>query len=158
MGMSNIIALAALVVSVVTAGVAWRNSRATERMADVSGYFHWLPSKASVLLPSGDTIYVGYHLVLANRGPHRAEQVDLKVYLRRRGSDRQEVVLADLESNELPLEVLDRGGRYPIPWALGNGLEFLDERRFEVELTWMDGNGSHKRRIPLRRGNIGIVP
>jgi hypothetical protein len=32
---------------------------------------------------------------------------------------------------------------------------FVDERRFEVELTWRDGNGAQARRLPLRRGNIG---
>jgi hypothetical protein len=52
--------------------------------------------------------------------------------------------------------VLDPGGRYPIPWALGeDGLEFAADRRFEVEVTWRDGAGKQSRRIPLRRGNIG---
>jgi hypothetical protein len=127
-------------------------------MADVTAYFQWLLSKASVLLRSGDTISVGYHLVLANRGPHRAEKVNVKVYLSGQPVNRQEVVLADVVPGELPLEVLDSAGRYPIPWALGeSGLEFVDERRFDVELKWVDANGSQARRVPLRRGNIGSI-
>jgi hypothetical protein len=149
------IALAALVVSVATAGVAGWRSWSSGRRAEVGAYFRWLESRAWVRLPSGEVITVGYHLVLVNRGPRRAEQVDVEVY-RRRGSERQQTKLTDLQPGELPLDVLDPGGRYPIPWALGqDGLEFADDRRFEVEVTWRDRAGKQSRCIPLRRGNIG---
>jgi hypothetical protein len=155
MDTSDRIALVALLVSIATAGIAGWRSWSNERRADVSAYFRWLESRAEVVLPSGKKVTVGYHLILANRGPRRAEQVHVEVY-RRRGSERQRAELTDLQPGELPLDVLDPGGRYPIPWALGeDGLRFADDRRFEVEVTWRDGAGKESRCIPLRRGNIG---
>jgi hypothetical protein len=153
---SDIIALIALVVSIATAIYAswWK-----ERAANVGADFYWLPHLAEILLPSGETVEVGYHLVLHNRGPHRASNVNVKFYRFDKASGRTEVVLAAIEPAELPLEVLDIGVKYPIPWALGEtGTDFRKERRFDVEMEWSDGRcRRQKRRIALREGNIGNI-
>lgn len=137
----------------------WR-SWTGARKADVGAYLYWLPEYAHIVLPSGETVRVGYHLVLYNRGPHCATDVNVKVkvYVRGQGSGWQDVKLADIGFEELPLKALDSGARYPIPWALGeSGTEFRKERRFEVELSWNDSRlrGRQVRPIPLRMGNIG---
>lgn len=152
------IAIAALVVSILTAAITGWRALARARKADVSAYFNWLPAFAYIDLPSGDKVRVGYHLVLQNRGPHRARNVNVRVYAIGQGSDWQEALFTDIRPEELPLESLDSETRYPIPWALGeDGMEFRRERRFEVELAWKDSRLRRRqvRRIPLRKGNIG---
>ncbi|MBE1551855.1 hypothetical protein GGC64_005942 [Mycobacterium sp. OAS707] len=153
--MQNIIAFAALLVSLVTAAATWWMSRVKAKRAHVSAEFHWLREYAYITLPSGEESRVGYHLVLTNDGPHCATNVNVKVYPGGRASDWKELVLTDVTPDELPLSVLDSGGRYPIPWALGkDGMECRNMRRFEIELEWYDGHGKQTRRIPLRKGNF----
>jgi hypothetical protein len=95
-----------------------------------------------------------------NHEPHCATNVNVKVtvYARGQGSSKQDVVLADIGPDELPLEFLGSDGQYPIPWALGKGGSgFKTERRFAVELEWNDARGKQAGRIPPRKGNIGSV-
>jgi hypothetical protein len=86
--------------------------RAAERKADVTVSFHWLTAMATVVLPGREPLRAAYHLVLANRGPASARQVDLKVS----DPSGRPLSLLDVAPGEFPLEVLDDGSRYPIPW------------------------------------------
>jgi hypothetical protein len=150
---SDWIALAALIISVGTAGVAWWQRRVSQRRADVTAFLHWLPARAHILVDN-KSVFVGYHLVLWNRGPNRATEVNVKVHFVD-GHDEKQLALTDVAAGEFPLAQLEAGARYPIPWALGSdGLAFVEERRFVLTLSWTD-SGDRSLRIPVRRGNSG---
>src|SRR5690242_2115228 len=153
MGTSDWIALAALVVSVGTAAATlWQRHRA-QRRADVTAFLHWLPARAPIRIGDG-SVSVGYHLVLWNRGPARARDVDVSVLFVADGSE-EVLPLTDTTPDEFPLTLLESGARYPVPWALGqDGLARADERRFVLLLSWRDSR-SRTLRIPIRRGNTG---
>lgn len=143
------IALVSLAVSAVTFIVSWRHQRSHERAADVTVYFHWLVAYSKVRLKSGADRRAGYNLVLWNRGPSAATGVDITIY----DNDRHLRTLADSPPEEFPLERLDSGARYPIPWVLDNDSQG-ESRRFTVDISWHDGNGTQKHTLPLRRGQI----
>lgn len=143
-----IIAGLALGLSIFTWTVQHRRQAALERRADVSVYFHWLSSRARVAIPGREDVLAGYHLVLVNRGPAAAEQVSLTI----EDTDGRPLKLLDLYPNELPLTVLDVNGRYPIPFVYEPFTP--GARRFQVALTWSDGDGPHTRIVPLRRGEL----
>lgn len=153
---SDVIAALALVVSVVTAGLAFYQRWRDGRRAEVTAYFQWLDSLSRV--PVGDEGFrqVGYHLVLWNRGPSAATCVAVKACGLRSSGEQVPVRLAALLPGEMPLSILDVDGRYPIPWLLDDeaDLEFHKSRRFDVELTWRDRRGRRKTTVPLRRGNV----
>jgi hypothetical protein len=153
MDLSNWIALGALVVSAATAGYAWHQGRTAARRADVTAFLNWLPARAYINV-GGSEVSVGYHLVLWNRGPARARDVD--VVVRSPGTAAgADLRLTDIRPDELPLSHLDAGARYPIPWALGaDGLAMKDERRFVIHLSWTDSRRQVVE-IPVRRGNTG---
>lgn len=138
----------ALGVSIVTLVVQHLRQAALERRAEVSVYFHWLSSMARVAIPGREDVSVGYHLVILNRGPAAAERVSLTI----KDAEGRTLKLLDLHPNELPLSVLDVNGRYPIPFVYEPFTRHA--RRFEVTLTWSDGDGQHTRVIPLRRGQV----
>jgi hypothetical protein len=144
------IAVAALAVSAWTATTNHIRRYREIRHAEVTVYFTWL-TKAATVRPAagGDEHRAWYHVVICNRGPAIAQQVDLKV-LDSRG---KEVVFVDSPKGEFPLKRLDAGARYPIPWALGDGSQ-EKARRFEAKVSWTDGNGRQTRELPLRRGQI----
>lgn len=153
MDTSNWISLSALLVSLGTAGVAFWQRRVSQRRADVSAFLHWLPAKAHIRV-GVDEVSVGYHLVIWNRGPARASDLDVKVHFMD-GMAEEHLRLTDVADGEFPLAHLDPGARYPIPWALGDdGLARKDERRLVLSLSWNDSS-HHALRIPLRRGNVG---
>lgn len=143
-----IIAGLALGLSIFTWAAQNRRLAALERRADVSVYFHWLSSRARVAIPGREDILVGYHLVVVNRGPAAAELVSLTI----KDAEGRSLKLLGLDPNELPLSVLDVNGRYPIPFAYEPFTPAA--RRFEVSLTWSDGDGPHTRVVPLRRGQL----
>lgn len=150
---SDWIALSALIVSVATAifTLSWR--WISLRRADVTAFLHWLPARAYIQV-DGSEVSVGYHLIVWNRGPARARLVDVEVHFN--DGEKPEVLrLTDIADGEFPLEQLDPGARYPIPWALGeDGLARADERRFVLTLTWTDSR-RRRLRVPIRRGNVG---
>jgi hypothetical protein len=153
MDTSDWIALAALFVSVVTAGAALWQHRTSQRRADVTAFLHWLPARAHIRV-NEDEVTVGYHLVLWNRGPSRATDVNVAV-LFVENDNAEQLPLTDAGDGEFPLAVLEAGARYPIPWALGeDGLARKDERRFMLVLSWTDSR-QHTLRVPIRRGNVG---
>ena len=150
---SDWIALAALLVSVATAVLTMSWRLVSLRRADVTAFLHWLPARTYIETDGGE-VSVGYHLILWNRGPARAKRVNVKVQFM--DGDRPEALrLTDVREGELPLERLDPGARYPIPWALGaDGLARAEERRFVLTLSWTDST-SRTLRLPIRRGNVG---
>jgi hypothetical protein len=153
MDTSDWIALAALLVSVATAGTALWQHRRSERRADVTAFLHWLPARAPIRVHENE-VTVGYHLVLWNRGPSRATEVDVAVLFVDDGTT-EHLPLTDVAEGEFPLAVLEAGARYPVPWALGeDGLARNDERRFVLALSWTDSR-RHSLRLPIRRGNVG---
>lgn len=143
-----IIAGLALGVSIFTWAVQNRRQAVRERRADVSVYFHWLSSRARVAIPGREDVLAGYHLVLVNRGPAAAERVSLTI----KDAEDRSLKLLDLHPDELPLSVLDVNGIYPIPFVYEPFTP--GARRFEVALTWSDGDGPHTRVVPLRRGQL----
>jgi hypothetical protein len=72
------------------------------------------------------------------------------------GSD--PLVLTDVEVGEhpeFPLELLDAGVQYPVPWLLEMAGKEL-ERRYRIELTWCERDllwrRVRRRTLMLRRG------
>jgi hypothetical protein len=111
--LATAIAALALVVSMATAIETYLYRRRQLHGAQVTAYFHWNQELSRVDLPNGETIRVGYNLVLWNQGPATAR--DVRVEVRTPSGDA--VQLAALEANEFPLRRLDAGGRYPIQFA-----------------------------------------
>ncbi len=138
--------------AVLVAGGTWyaqrRYQSAAERRADVTVRFHWLTALATVVVPGREPLQAGYHLVLENRGPASAHQVDLEV----RDAGGRQLTLLDLAPDEFPLPTFDAGGRYPIPWLYEPFTRHA--RRFVVTVRWDDGAGHHERELPLRRGQL----
>src|SRR4051812_37528215 len=146
--MSIAIAGAALAVSAMSAIWQYVYRRGHDRRAHVGVSFHWLSDHAKVVLPGREPIAAGYHLVLTNRGPAAARNVDVLV----RDADDIKLTLLDLQPEELPLSVLDAGGRYPIPWVIEPFTRHA--RRFSAALSWDDDDGHQHRVVPLRRGQL----
>lgn len=155
--LATAIAALALVVSMATAIETYLYRRRQLHGAQVTAYFHWNQELSRVDLPNGETIRVGYNLVLWNQGPATAR--DVRVEVRTPSGDA--VQLAALEANEFPLRRLDAGGRYPIQFApvsadFRSGDKRPVVRRFDVLLAWADGNGRHEHVVPLRRGQASL--
>jgi hypothetical protein len=112
-----------------------RYPSATESRADVSVSFHWLTARARVVVPGREPLHAGYHLVLENRGPALATNVNLVV----RNADGAELKLLDVAKGEFPLPRLDAGVRYPIPWMYEPFTRHA--RRFLVSVSWNDQAG-----------------
>ncbi|CUR54368.1 hypothetical protein [Nocardioides sp.] len=133
-------------------GYTWivqhRRQVLADRAADVTVAFHWLRVRAHVTIPGRGEFQAGYHLVLTNRGPAAARNVDVRLS----DSDGHPLTLLDLVPGELPLAVLDADGRYPIPWIYEPFSRHA--RRFEAIVSWTDDAGPHQRRVPLRRGQL----
>lgn len=146
--MASIFAGLAVVVSIFTWYEQRRYQAAAERRAHVSVRFHWLTDHAEVALPGREPLHAGYHLVLDNRGPAAAHEVDIDV----KGSSGQMLTLLDVGEGEFPLQVLDADGQYPIPWLYEPFTRHA--RRFSATVRWTDGDGHHERTVPLRRGQV----
>jgi hypothetical protein len=128
-------------------GVNWWHRVRRERAADVTVYFHWLVAYSKVRLENGEDREAGYNLVVWNQGPSAARNVAITIY-DPAGNKRTWLIA------EFPLERLDPGARYPIPWVLDDDSQGK-YRRFKVDIIWRDGNGARKETLPLRRGQIG---
>jgi hypothetical protein len=127
------------------------------RTANVTAYFHWNRELSRVDLDGGETVRVGYNLVIWNQGPATAHEVTATV----RAPNGDDVDLSTVEENEFPLPRLDATGRYPIQFApalsqFRSGDQRRVVRRFNVHLSWRDGNGHHQHLIPLRRGQTSM--
>jgi hypothetical protein len=147
---ATVIALGSLAVSVVTLAASLWHQHRYERAADVTVYFHWLVAYSQVKLKNGEDRRAGYNLVLWNRGPSAATNVDITIY----GPTGDRRTLADSPQWEFPLARLDSGARYPIPWVLDDDSQG-ESRRFTVDVSWRDGNRRPKKHtLPLRRGQI----
>ncbi|MGW4803515.1 hypothetical protein [Kitasatospora sp. NPDC004272] len=149
--LGTVIALAALLLSAVTAYRQHRLRGRQERAAEVTAYFHRTAEFAKVKLPDETVREAGYHLVVWNRGPAPATAVRVELA----AADGDPVQLADLAPDEFPLARIDRDGRYPLPW-LPVGTVHRGERRFTVRLRWEDGNGPQERLLPLRKGQTSL--
>ncbi|BDZ57656.1 hypothetical protein [Barrientosiimonas endolithica] len=147
-----VIAAAALALSLYTLVTQELRGRRAERRADMTVSFHWLTSRAYVELEGREPVMAGYHLVLSNRGPAAATDVDVTL----RDESGRQLRLLDVERGELPLAEMAAGARYPIPWAYEPFRQH--SRRFEATLTWADGNGNQQRVVPLRRGQLPPAP
>jgi len=130
--------------------MTWWHLRRRERTADVTVYFHWMIALSEVKLVNGESRTAGYTLVLWNRGPSEAKDVAITVY----GPDGKQRTLADTPQGEFPLERLDSGALYPIPWLLDDDSQG-ESRLFTVDVSWHDGNGMQRHKLPLRRGQTG---
>ncbi len=95
-----------------------------------------------------EPLRAGYHLVLTNRGPAAAHEVDIHV----RDSFGQKLILLDVGKDEFPLEILDADSQYPIPWLYEPFTRHA--RQFSATVRWTDGEGRHERTVPLRRGQV----
>ncbi|MDQ2849754.1 MAG: hypothetical protein M3Y49_03300 [Actinomycetota bacterium] len=122
-------------------GYTWlaqhRRQVLAERQADVSVAFHWLSTRAHVTIPGHGDFDAGYHLVLTNKGPAAARDLDVQLT----DSDDHPLKLLDLVPGELPLVILDNDGRYPIPWIYEPFSRHA--RRFEAMVSWTDNAGCH---------------
>jgi hypothetical protein len=152
-----IVAAIALLVSVATAVEAYIHRRRETRTANVTAYFHWNRELSRVDLADGKSFGVGYNLVIWNQGPASAHEVTATVVT----PDGDDVDLATVEAEEFPLPRLDATGRYPIQFApTSSRFRSADNRpvlrRFNVHLSWRDGNGHHQHMIPLRRGQTSM--
>ncbi len=145
---SAVFAGLAVVVAIWTWYAQRRERTAAERRARVTVSFHWLPVRAKVQVRDGRTLEAGYHIVLVNRGPAPARDVNLRLS----NSAGQELELLDVAPDEMPLAVLDVDGRYPIPWLYEPFSRH--SRRFVATLSWTDSEGRHERMVPLRRGQV----
>ena len=142
------IALAALLLSAATAYATWRWRVVDRRAAALTAYFHRNSEMAQVYV-GGETLAVGYNLVVWNQGPGRAANVSFGAV----NVNGDELRLLELQDGELPLSVLDPGARYPIPWLV----EPRERgRHFRCRIDWTDGNGSHTVVVPLRRGETRL--
>lgn len=146
--LSTIFAGLAVLVSAGTWFAQRRHQSAAARRADVSVSFHWLTSRAKVVVPGREPFLAGYHLVLENRGPASATNVNLVA----RSAEGAELELLDVGQGEFPLSRLDAGVRYPIPWIYEPFTRHA--RRFLVTVSWTDHEGAHEREFPLRRGQV----
>jgi hypothetical protein len=146
--LSTVFAGLAVLVSAGTWFAQRRYQTAAERRADVTVSFHWLTARATVAIPGREPLKAGYHLVIENRGPAMATSVDLVV----RNPDGVTLTLLDVAKGEFPLPRLDSGVRYPIPWLYEPFTRHA--RRFLVTVSWSDKAGSHRRELPLRRGQV----
>jgi hypothetical protein len=142
---------AALVLSALVAHDSYRSRGRASRTANVTAYFHRVSEFARVVATDGTSWRAGYHLVVWNQGPSAATGIRVDI----RDAKGDPVPLADFAPDELPLPRLDPAGRYPIPW-LPTGEEQRAQRRFEVTVTWSDGNGTHEHVVPLRRGQTSL--
>jgi hypothetical protein len=146
---ATVIALLSLAVSALTFLVTQSHQRRHERAADVTVYFYWLVAYSKVKLESGEDRQAGYNLVLWNRGPSAATEVHITIH--DPAGDRR--TLADSPRGEFPLKRLDSGARYPIPWVLDDDSQGK-YRRFSIDVSWRDGNGTQNHTLPLRRGQV----
>jgi hypothetical protein len=147
----------ALVVSIATAASAYLHRRRESRAANLTAYFHWNRELSRVDLPDGQSIGVGYNLVVWNQGPATAQDVRVEVL----APSGDAVELATVETGEFPLRRIDATGRYPIQFTpvsaqFRSGDKLQVVRRFDVRLTWVDGNGRHQHVVPLRRGQTSM--
>ncbi|TCC11188.1 hypothetical protein [Kribbella soli] len=142
------VSAAALLVSVVVAVIQHRRRVRENNAAQVAAYFFRLPEKAQVILNDGAVVWVGYHLVLWNRGPGPASAVSVTM----KDEHGADLELQACPADEFPLAVLDVDGRYPIPWVVAPRLD--GRRRATAHLEWKDGNGNQRRTVPLRRGHV----
>jgi hypothetical protein len=151
-GMSDWIGVVIGGLALLLSGYTWvaqrRKQLLADRRADLTVSLHWLSVRAKVVVAGKGTYEAGYHAVLRNRGPASARDVDVKFA----DSAGRSLTLLDLAPGELPLSVLDVGGRYPIPWIYEPFTRH--QRRFEAVLSWTDDGGRHERTIPLRRGQL----
>jgi hypothetical protein len=146
------VAVAALLVSALTAYVAYRHRREDVRTARVTAYFHWNAVFAKVSLGEGqEPVQVGYNLVVWNQGPASALRVGLVIM----DTDGRVVDLAGVDDDEFPLDRLDGGGRYPVQFA-ARDKRYRGVRRYRAKLTWTDGNGQHEHVVPLRKGQTSM--
>lgn len=150
--MSNWLSTAFAGLAVLVSAGTWFSQRryqsASERRADVTVSFHWLTARATVSIPGREPLHAGYHLVLENRGPALATNVNLIA----RNVDGVQLKLLDVATEEFPLPRLEATVRYPIPWLYEPFTRHA--RRFLVTVTWNDQAGSHARELPLRRGQV----
>jgi len=150
--MSDWIGVAIAGLALLLSGYTWfaqrRRQTLADRRADVTVALHWLPVRAKVSIAGKGEYEAGYHLVVTNRGPSAARDVDVLLI----DSNGRSLTLLDLDPGELPLTVLDADGRYPIPWVYEPFTRH--ERRFEATVSWRDDAGKHQRRVPLRRGQL----
>ena len=114
--------------------------RRESRAANLTAYFYWNRELSRVDLPDGQSIGVGYNLVVWNQGPATAQDVRVEVL----APSGDAVELATVETGEFPLRRIDATGRYPIQFApvsaqLRSGDKLPVIRRFDVRLTWVDG-------------------
>jgi hypothetical protein len=124
--------------------------KAAEKRANVTVRFHWLTVQATVTPPGREPLRAGYHLVLTNRGPATAREVDLEV----KDAAGNTLTLLDLQDGELPLPVLDAGAEYPIPWLYEPFTRH--QRRFSATVRWTDDAEGGSRYVPLRRGQTNV--
>jgi hypothetical protein len=115
----------------------------------MTAYFQRNVVPAKVLLADGEMRLAGYHLVLWNRGPAQARQVGLRAY----DASGEVLDLLDIAPDEFPLDALDAGARYPIPWAIAD-IKVQNRRRFSCTLEWTDPRGFRTTTLPLRRGQV----
>ena len=146
--LSTLFAGLAVFVSVGTWFAQRRYQSAAERRADVTVSFHWLTARATVVVPGRDPLHAGYHLVLENRGPALATNVNLVV----RNVNGVKLKLIDVDAGEFPIPRLEASVRYPIPWLYEPFTRHA--RRFLITVSWNDRTGSHTRELPLRRGQV----
>lgn len=139
----------AVLISLAAAYLSWRWRVEDTRGAEVTIYFHRNTEKAQVVTPSGKTRLVGYNLVIWNRGPSVAKDIELSVF----DESGNEIHLLDVADDEFPLDCLDPGTRYPIPWIISHA---GTRRRFRCSVTWWDDKGNHIRSLPLRRGQTSL--
>ena len=121
---------------------------AAQRRADVAVSFHWLTARAKVVIPGREPLCAGYHLILDNRGPALATDVNLVV----QDADGTQLTLLDIAPSEFPLSRLDAGVRYSIPWLYEPFTPHA--RRFIFTVTWNDEAGPQEWELRLRRGQV----
>jgi hypothetical protein len=148
-GIALAAAVLAVLVSVTTAYLSWRWRMEDTRKAELTLYFHRNSEKAQVVTTSGKVRQVGYNLVIWNRGPSVAKDIELSVF----DEDGSQLQLLDVAPDEFPLDCLDPGTRYPIPWVISHAAH---RRRFRCSVTWWDNRGQHHRSLPLRRGQTSL--
>ena len=93
----------ALVVSIATAASAYFHPRRESRAANLTAYFYWNRELSRVDLPDGQSIGVGYNLVVWNQGPATAQDVRVEVL----APSGDAVELATVETGEFPLRRID---------------------------------------------------
>jgi len=147
--LASTISMAALGVSSLTAYRSWRWRIKDRRSASLTAYFHRNGAMAQVRLPDGRDVEAGYNIVLWNRGPGAATNVTLTAF----DANGTVLVLATVDPAEFPLSHLDADARYPVPWVLE---PHRRERHFVCGLSWTDPNGTHERRLPVRRGETSL--